>query len=228
MRSMVLSRERPGRQGLPVRPSEEWPDGCDPARGPRGSEGITKRKLNLPRVEGGSRRAVVRIWRSFQESLCRAPLCRWVKWAKVARAIDRIEEPDIDGVQEVESLSDELDLLVLMNIEGAREAQVHGLQAVATEGIAGLDAHAVIVAENVAVGIKAGELGEVLGRLQSENQPKLEVTSRHVPCVRSFRGGIGHKAVAHVVGGKRPLGLDVLAVLRDQHEAGVRAIINPL
>src|SRR6266849_4960783 len=157
-------------------------------------EGIAKRELNLPRVEGGARRPVIRVWRSFQEALRSASLCRWIKRAEISRAVHGVEEPNVDCVQQVESFGDELDFLILMDIESPREAQVHGLQAVAPEGVARFDSHTVVVSENVAVGIEAGELGEMLRRLQSENEPHLEVAPRHAPSMRSLRSCVGHKA----------------------------------
>src|SRR5712692_6240002 len=122
-------------------------------------EGVTKRELNLPRVEGGARRPVIRVWRSFQEALRSASLRRWIERAEISRAIHGVEEPNVNCVQQVESFGDELDFLILMDIESPREAEVHGLQAVAPEGVARLDSHTVVVSENVAVGIEAGELG---------------------------------------------------------------------
>src|SRR5712691_2738985 len=145
-------------------------------------EGIAKRELNLPRVEGGARRPVILVWRSFQEALRgRTSLRRWIERAEIGRAVYGVEKPDVNGVQQVESFGNELDLLLLVDIKCAGEAEIHGLQAVAPEGVARLDSNAVVVSENVAVGIEAGELGEMLWRLQCENEPHLEVAPRHVP-----------------------------------------------
>src|SRR2546428_4276302 len=127
-------------------------------------EGIAKRELNLPRVRDCSRGAVQRIGRAFAigEWTTRASCGSRIERAEIGRAVYGVEEPDVDGVQEVEGLGNELNFLILVDIETAREAEVQGLQSVTPECVSRFDAHTVVVPEDVAVGVETGELGEIL------------------------------------------------------------------
>src|SRR5260370_38413824 len=83
-------------------------------------ERIAKGKLNLPRVEDCSRRAIQRVGRALFEERTRAANCHPADGAEVGRAVDRVKKPYGDRVQAVESFGDELELLLLPNLEYPR------------------------------------------------------------------------------------------------------------
>src|SRR5260370_35408694 len=84
-------------------------------------ESIAQGELNLPRVEGGARRPVIRAWRSFQEALRSTSLGRWIEWAEISRAVYGVEESKRGCVQQVESFAGQLDFLIPVDIRGPCE-----------------------------------------------------------------------------------------------------------
>src|ERR1700732_5167775 len=127
-----------------------------------GSEGQSQRELDLPWVIQRPRRAVIRVGRTVQESLRRrTALGRCVKVAEIGCAIHRVKEPYVDGVQEVECLSHGFNVQALCRLESAGNPHIDGLITISLERVARLDSDAVVVSKDVAIGIKAGELGEI-------------------------------------------------------------------
>src|SRR5262249_23105038 len=140
------------------------------------------------------------IGRAFAESLRRAALRCRVERTKICRAVHGIEESHVHRVKQVEGLGDGLNPEALGSFEGTRQAQIDGLIAVTLESIARLDADAVVVAENVAIGVETGKFGEVVGRLQSDDRSKMEIIDYRVALRRSIHGGIHNEALADAIG----------------------------
>src|SRR5450631_104534 len=110
--------------------------------------------------------------------------------------------------------------------EGALQADVNRLHRVSLKRVARLVADPVIVSKHVAIGVKAGVLGEVLGRLQGEDRAETEVARDHVPALRTGEDSVTDEAMSGIVGGTGPLLTEVEAVLRNQHEAGVGTVVD--
>src|SRR5262249_29991052 len=85
-----------------------------------------------------------------------------------------------------------------------------------------------VVAEDVAIGVEAGELGKAAGRLDGRDQPELIVPRKRIPGVWRSHGSIKNEAMANVVGGVGTLATEVLAVLWNQYKAGVGAVVDGL
>src|SRR5215470_20380512 len=111
-------------------------------------------------------------------------------------------------------------------MEGARTAQVESVNVLAAEGIPPFDSHAVVVPENVAVGVKAGKLGEELRRLQRDNRTELKIAKPHASRGGRRQRAVQHKSVADVISGIGLLLAEISAVLRNQHEAGIRPVVD--
>src|SRR5260370_9761845 len=179
-----------------------------------------QRQLNLPRVEYRARRAVKRIRRAFQVSgRARAPECRGIHRAEIRRAVDGVKKPDVRGVEEIESFGDHLKVLPLPYGNCARDAEIDGTEVAADKRVARLDAHAVVVAEDVSIGVEAGELSEAHGRLNRGDQAEQEIARHWIPVFGRCNCTCHDNSVAHVFslnfepGARRPPGL------RSHHEA---------
>src|SRR2546430_1381221 len=114
-----------------------------------------QRELDLPRIENRSRRTVSRIRRAFKISRwrCRTIRRRGVEWAKISRAISRVEEAHVDRIENVEGLRNAFQVQLFRDSKSSRNPQVDRLEAVAFEGISWFDADAVVIAEHVAIPI---------------------------------------------------------------------------
>ncbi len=99
---------------------------------------------------------------------------------------------------------------------------------IATEGVTSLNTHAIVIAEDVAVRVKAGKFGEVIGRFQRNNGAELEVVDEGVAVVRAVQVPLSTKRWPTLSEEMRTFRPKVFAVLRNQHKAGIRAIINTL
>src|ERR1700676_512558 len=183
----------------------------------------------MPRIEKGARRPVKRIRRTLQIVVgSRASERRGIGGAEVGSTVYGVEETDVGGVEEVEGFGDELKALLFVERDGAPYTEVHRAEIVSHEGVSRLDAHEVVVAEDVSVGIKSRKLGKPHRRLYRSNQTEEKIAAKHVPGLRRRQGSVDNHPVANVVGGKRPLRAEVLAVLRDQHETRVWSIVDCL
>src|SRR5207249_710743 len=129
-------------------------------------------------------------------------------------------------VREVERLGDEFEAPFLAEVKLAGEAHIHGSEIVPDEGVAGLDAHAIVVSEDVAVGVESSELREAHRRLNGGNQADQEVPREGIPGLWRGCGRIEHQAVADIVRRKSALRTEVLAVLWNQDKAGIRPIVD--
>src|SRR6266478_746134 len=188
-----------------------------------------QRQLELPRVEHGPRRPVQRVRRTFQISRCAgAAESRRIHGAEIRRAIYRVEEPDIRRVEKVERLRDQFQVSLFAKGNSARDPEIDGTEIVADKRVAWLDADAVVVAEDVSVGVEAGEFGEAVGRLNRGDQAEKEIARKWIPGLRSCDRPVHHHAVAHVVGGDGAFRTKILAVLRYQHKAGIRPVVDGL
>src|SRR5205807_4414909 len=129
-------------------------------------------------------------------------------------AIDGVEEPDIYGVEEIECFGDGFHVQALGGLESPGDPEVHRLVGISLEGVARLQSYAVIVAEDIAVGVKPGKLGEVVGRLQGNNRAKTEIVQERMHMRGAINRGVQHKSLAHAVRRDGAFGPYVLAVLR--------------
>src|SRR5260370_21351531 len=152
----------------------------------------------------------------------------WIGGAEIRCAVDRIEKANVRLVKKIERLGDHLETLALLERNGARDAEIHRPEVVANKGVARLDADAVVVAKNIAVGIEAGKLGEAHRRLNRGDQAEEKVARDHVPRFWSGHRAVQHQAIAHIVGGDGPFRTEILAVLRNQHEAGIWPVVYGL
>lgn len=115
-----------------------------------------------------------------------------------------------------------------MESECSRKAEIDAPEVVSDKRIAGIDPDAIVISEDVAVGVKPREFGEALRRLDGGYQAEEKVAREDIPGGGRRHGAVQHQAVADVVGRKGALGAEVFAVLRDQHETGVRPVIDGL
>src|ERR1700687_1908373 len=100
------------------------------------------------------------------------------------------------------------------NWKGALQANVDGLQCVSLKCVARFVADPIIVSKDVAVGVKASILGEVLRRLKGEDGAEAEVAHEHVPALGARENGIANKAMPGIVRRTCALRVEVGAVLR--------------
>src|SRR4029077_18742104 len=134
-----------------------------------------QRQLNLPGVEHRTRRPVQRVRRTFQIAVrTGASEGAGIKGAEIRRTIDSVEEPNIRGVEKVERLRNHLQVSLFAKGNCARDAEIDGTEVVADKRVARLDADAVVVAEDVSIGVEAGEFGEAHGRLNRSDQAEEE------------------------------------------------------
>src|SRR2546430_6478528 len=188
----------------------------------------TQRKLNLAWVEYCAGRSIRRIWRTLPvECGCsEATWCTGIRPAEVGRSITRVEVANVDRVQQVEGFRQELETQLFTNWEGALQSNVDGLQCVPLKCIARLVTDPIIVSKDVAIGVKASILGEVLRRLQGEDRAETEVAHEHVPALGAGEDGISHEAMTGIVGRTGALRVEVGAVLRNEHEAGIGTVVD--
>src|SRR5713101_1472478 len=154
----------------------------------------TQRKLDLTRVEDGSRRTIARVGRSFTEKLAdaRAPRCCGIERAKISRPVHGVIEAHVHRVEKVESLRNSLDVETLGHREFPRDTQIHTLVAVALESIPRFNADAIVVAEYVAIHVRPGELGEVVRCLQADDGRKFPVVDQKLLLRRTSEDRIGY------------------------------------
>src|SRR5581483_989471 len=93
---------------------------------------------------------------------CRASLGCWIEWAKIGCSVNRIEEPYVDPVEEIEGLGNGFEMHAFCELKRTGKPEINGLVRIALESIAWFDAYAVVVAEDVTVGVKTCKLGEVV------------------------------------------------------------------
>src|SRR6266581_2747009 len=105
---------------------------------------------------------------------------------------------------------------------------VHGTEIVSDKGVARFDADAVVVVEDVAIGVKTGEFSKAQRRLDGGDYGEEEIPADGAPAIGSRNRAIEHQALANIVAREGALGAEVLAVLGDEHEAGVGAIVDAL
>src|SRR5579864_7020300 len=67
-------------------------------------EGQAQRQLHLARVEYGARRAIGRIGRAFLKEGARSADSHAADGAEIGCSVRRVEETDIDGVEQVKGL----------------------------------------------------------------------------------------------------------------------------
>src|SRR6266568_6961486 len=117
---------------------------------------------------------------------------------------------------------------LLADSEGARNAGVHALVGISLKRIPRLDAHSVIVPKNVAVRIETRKLSEVVRSLQAHNGAKLPTVDNHIHVCRSVKCRVANKTVGDIVGRNCALAIEAAAILGNEHEARIRAIIDTL
>ncbi len=156
-----------------------------------------------------------------------AKCCR-INGTEIRSSVHGVKKPYVGGVEEVKSFRDQLKASLLAERNCAANAQVHRAKIVAHKGVSRLDADPIVITENIAVGVKAGELGKAHRGLNRGNEAKEEVARKRIPALRSCNCPVHHDAVANIVGRKRAFRAEILAVLRYQHKARIRAIIDGL
>src|SRR6266571_42946 len=131
-------------------------------------------------------------------------------------------------VGKVEGLGDEFEAASFAEGKLAGDAHVHGTEIVSDKGVARFDADAVVVVENVAIGVKTCEFSKAQRRLDGGDYGEEEIPADGAPAIGSRNRAIEHQALANIVAREGALGAEVLAVLGDEHEAGVGAIVDAL
>src|SRR5215471_14059156 len=111
-------------------------------------------------------------------------------------------------------------------VKRARTSQINRVNVLAAEGIPPFDSHAVVVSENVTVGVKAGKLGEELRRLQRDYRTELKIAKPHASRGGRRKRAVQHKSVADVVSGIGLLLAEISAILRNQHKTGIRPVVD--
>src|SRR5215813_7654240 len=155
------------------------------------SKAYSQRQLNLAWVVHRSWCSVVRIRRALQELLrWRTSLRRRIKRTEVRRAVNGIEESHVDRVEQVECFSNGFNAHALNRLEAAREPEINGLVAIALESVARLNAHPIVVAEYVSIGIKSGKLSEVIRRLNRDNHAHMKIVDDGIHVRRAIDGGV--------------------------------------
>src|SRR5207249_4441114 len=137
-----------------------------------------------------------------------------IRRTKIGRAINGVKEANVGRVEEIEGLREDLQAASLLERKGSSQAKISGAEIVANEGVAGLDADTVVIAEDVSVRVKTGKLCETHGGLDCGNHASLEVASEDIPLLRRCHRAIKHETVANIVRRKSTLRAEVLAVLR--------------
>src|SRR5437588_8843833 len=185
-------------------PEELWENavswrgiGTPPALGLKGE---AQSQLQLARIKYRARRSVGWVGRTLPEVGTRPAYCNSPNWAEVCGAVCSVEEADIYRIQKVEGFNHRLQMGTFGQVKGPRQAHIYTLIGIATEGISRLDANAVVVPEDVAVGVEARELGEVVRRFDTHDGAHLEVVDNRVHLRGAINRGICHETVPHVIG----------------------------
>src|SRR6267378_744214 len=188
-----------------------------------------QRQLDLSRIKHRARRPVKWVRRPFRVIRCASTAKRrWIGGTEIRRSVDRVKEPDVSCIEKVKRLRDHFKASLLVKGYSAPNAEVHGAEVVPNKGVARLNPNAIVVAKDVSVGIEPGKLGEAHGRLNRSDQAKKKVACKRIPALRSCDCSIHDHPVAHVIRRERALRPEVLAVLRNQHEARIRSIVDGL
>src|SRR5579859_158462 len=144
------SYRRPTPKSFRMRSSEKW--------GGRGTSALKiklQRQLNLPRIEHRPWRPIQRIRRPFQVAIRRGTAeCRGIHRAEIRRAVHRVEKSNVSGVKQVERLRDQFQASFLAEGNRPPDAEVHRTEIVAHKRVARFDSNAVVVPENVTVGVE--------------------------------------------------------------------------
>jgi hypothetical protein len=158
------------------------------------SESKAHGELHLARVEYCSRRSISWVARTIEKSSKRS------RRVEYRIAIGRVEEPDVERIEDVERLGDELYLRLLGEMNCPRNTGIDASEVVALECVSRFKPDTVVDSEHIAVGVKARELGEEMRRLDCCNQTELKIARENV----SLRGAGDHRvsdeAMRDVVG----------------------------
>src|SRR6267142_4075398 len=188
-----------------------------------------QRQLDLSRIKHRARRSVKWVRRPFRiVSRASTAKRRWIGGTEIRRSVDRVEEPDVRCIEQVKRLRDHLKAPLLVEGYSAPNAKVHGAEVIPNKCVARLNPDPVVVAKDVSIGIETRKLGKAHGRLHRGDQAKKKVACKRIPALRSCNRSIHDHPVAHVIRRERALRSKILAVLRNQHEAGVRPIVDGL
>src|SRR6267378_2916792 len=188
-----------------------------------------QRQLDLPRIKHRARRPVKWVRRAFRVIRCASTAKRrWIGGTEIRRAVDSIKEPDVRCIEQIKRLRDHFKASLLVEGYSAPNAEVDSAEVIPNKGVARLNPDPVVVAKDVSIGVEAGKLGEAHGRLNRSDQAKKEVPRKRIPALRSCNRSIHDHPVAHVIRRESALCTKILAVLRNQHEAGVRPIVDGL
>src|ERR1700682_416674 len=189
-----------------------------------------QRPLTLPRIEHRARRSVKCIRRSLQMIAIRAVALESgrIHRTEIRSAIYRVEEPNIGGVEKVERFRNHLQASLLAERKRAPHADVDGAEVVSDKRVARLDAHSVVVSEDVAIRVEAREFCGAHRALNCCGQAEEKVACKRIPALRRRHRSVYDHPVANVIRRQRTLSAEILAVLWNQHEARIRPIIDGL
>lgn len=187
-------------------------------------------QLNLARVIDGTRGSVQRVGRPFPVGGWGRRTAKgcWVKGTEIGGTINGIVVADVQGVGEVEGFRNQLQPQLLAELKISCKAEIDGAEVVPDKRIARLNANTIVIAKDVSIGIKTGQLGEALRRLDGGDHAKEKIAREGIPGMGRRERAVDDQAVADVVGREGALGAEVLAVLWNQDEAGVRPVIDGL
>src|SRR5713101_1406380 len=195
----------------------------------RRSEIELQSQLNLARIVDGARRTVKSVRGTFQVgSGAGAAEGGCIQGTEIRSTVNGVEVTNVQGVGKVESLGDEFEAASFAEGKLAGDAHIHGTEIVTDKGVARFDADAVVVVEDVAIGVKTGEFSKAQRRLDGGDYGEEEIPPDGAPAIGSRDRAIEHQALANIVAREGALGAEVLAVLGDEHEAGVGAIVDAL
>src|SRR5229473_6971917 len=186
-------------------------------------------QLNLARIVDGARRTVKSVRGTFRVgSGAGAAEGGCIQGTEIRSTVNGVEVTNVQGVGKVEGLGDEFEAASFAEGKLAGDAHIHGTEIVSDKGVARFDANAVVVVEDVAVGVKTGEFSKAQRRLDGGDYGEEEIPPDGAPAIGSRDRAIEHQALANIVAREGALGAEVLAVLGDEHEAGVGAIVDAL
>ncbi len=121
----------------------------------RRSEIELQSQLNLARIVDGARRTVKSVRGTFRVgSGAGAAEGGCIQGAEIRSTVNGVEVTNVQCVGKVEGLGDEFEAASFAEGKLAGDAHVHGTEIVSDKGVARFDADAVVVVEDVAIGVR--------------------------------------------------------------------------
>src|SRR6266704_1074939 len=203
----------------------------------RRSEIELQSQLNLARIVDGARRTVKSVRGTFRVgSGAGAAEGGCIQGAEIRSTVNGVEVTNVQCVGKVEGLGDEFEAASFAEGKLAGDAHVHGTEIVSDKGVARFDADAVVVVEDVAIGVKTGEFSKAQRRLDGGDYGEEEIPADGAPAIGSRNRAIEHQALANIVAREGAFGAEVVAApfvytekttVVDRVPAGGRFEIDP-